>query len=485
MKKPTQVLLIEDNSDEARLVKLLLESSSSDDFALVWEESLGGGIERLKTGGFDLILLDLSLPDSTGFETFRRVREQAPHLPVIVLTGLSEERIVSLALEAGAQDYLVKGQVDGDAMRRSIRYAIERHRADDAMRRSEELYRTLVDTSPDSISMTDLDGNFIKVSKRTLDMHGFDSEDELVGKSALTVIAPEQHAMALRNLQETLVHGVSGNLEYELLRKDGSRFEGEMSTSLIKDEYGHPRAFMTVVRDVTDIRRVERVILRLSKQVITEYERARTMIANDIHDGVGQSLLALKMELEMLGKSACGNMSEYGREKLDRMDSTLREIMNEVRRLASELRPPLLDDFGFEKALEVYVGELSLSTGILTSFSSEGDHPPMEKEKGVLLFRIAQEALANVRKHSRAKAVEVSLVSRNGDLRLSVRDDGDGFDALNTSVGSNNGMSFGILGMRDRAEVLGGALDIASKPGSGTTVTVQVPREQQWKTSMS
>jgi PAS domain S-box-containing protein len=258
-KKPTQVLLIEDNRNEARLVKLLLESSSSDDFSLECEESLGGGTERLKTGGFDLILLDLSLPDSTGFETFRRVREQAPHIPVIVLTGLSEERMVSLALEAGAQDYLVKGQIDGDVMRRSIRYAIERHRAEDAMRRSEELYRTLVDTSPDSISMTDLEGRFVKVSKRMLDVYGFESEEELIGESALTTIAPEQHALALRNFQETLVQGVSENMEYELVRKDGTRFEGEMSASLIKDEYGHPRAFMTVVRDVTDIRRVERV----------------------------------------------------------------------------------------------------------------------------------------------------------------------------------------------------------------------------------
>ncbi len=478
MKKRTQVLLIEDNRNEARMMKLLLESSSGDDLALEWEESLCGGIERLKTGAFDLILLDLSLPDSTGFETFRRIREQVPRLPVIVLTGLSEERIVSLALEAGAQDYLVKGQVGGDVMRRSIRYAIERHRADDAMRRSEELYRTLVDTSPDSITMTDLDGRFVKVSKRALDMHGFDSEDELIGKNALNIIAPEQHAMALRNFQKTLVHGVSGNLECELLRKDGSRFEGEMSMSLMKDEYGHPRAFMVVMRDVTGNRRAERVILRLSKQVITEYERARIMIANDIHDGVGQSLLALKMEFDTFKKSTSGDMSEDGKEKLNRIDSTLRGVLNEVRRLASELRPPLLDDFGFETALEVYVGEFSLSTGILTSFSSEGDHPPLEEEKEVLLFRIAQEALTNVRKHSHARTVVVSLVFENGYLRLSIRDDGDGFDALNTPAGSNSGMCFGIVGMRDRAEVIGGNLEIISEPGSGTTVTVQIPREQ-------
>jgi two-component system sensor histidine kinase UhpB len=464
LKKPTRVLLIEDNRDEARMVKLLLERKSDGDLALDLAESLAGGIECLKTGGFDLILLDLSLPDSTGFETFRRVHAQAPHVPVIILTGLSEESIVSLALEAGAQDYLVKGQVDGDVMRRSIRYAIERHRADDALRRSEELYRTLVDTSPESILMTDMEGNFIKVSKRTLDMHGFDSEDE--------------HDMARKNLRETIDHGVSVNIEYELLRRDGSRFTGEMSASLIKDEYGHPRACMAVVRDVTGLRRVERVILRLSKQVITEYERARTVIAQEIHEGVGQSLLALKMELETLRRSAFGNLNEDGQEKLDHIDSTLRETIDEVRRLASELRPPLLGDFGLERALEVYVGEFSLNTGMLTSFSAEGDGAPMGEDREVLLFRIAQEALANVRRHSGAKMVEVSLMSGNGDMRLSVRDYGVGFDAENTLIGSDDGLRFGILGMRDRAEILGGHLEILSKPGSGTTVTVRVPREK-------
>lgn len=100
MKKPIHVLLIEDNSDEARMVKLLLEGSSGDDLALVWEESLRGGLERMESGDFDLILLDLTLPDSTGYETFRRVREQARHIPVVVLTGLREEHIVSRALEA-------------------------------------------------------------------------------------------------------------------------------------------------------------------------------------------------------------------------------------------------------------------------------------------------------------------------------------------------------------------------------------------------
>jgi len=476
LKKQIQVLLVEDNSDEARLVQLLLESSSGDDLALVWEESLRGGIERMQSGDFDLILLDLTLPDSTGFETFKRVQEQAPGLPIVILTGLSEECVVSRALEAGAQDYLVKGQVDGDDMRRSIRYAIERHLADDALRRSEELYRTLVDASPDSISMTDLEGRFVKVSKRMLDMHGFESEEELIGRSVLTTIAPEWHALATRRFQQTLAQGVSENMECELVRKDGTMFEGEMTATLIEDEEGHPRALMEVVRDFTARKRSERVILRLSKQVLSEYERARTMIADDIHDGVGQTLVTLKMELQMLRRSECRDLGEEGNEKLDRIDSTLREIINEVRRLASEFRPPLLGDFGFEKALEVHVGEFSLSTGIPTSFSSDGEPTQMGEEKEVLLFRIAQEALANIRKHANAGTVEVSLESGNGDLRLSIRDDGDGFDAEDTLALSSRTKRFGIHGMRDRAEILGGVLNIASKPGSGTTVTVKVPR---------
>ena len=361
---------------------------------------------------------------------------------------------------------------------RSIRHAIERQQADDALRRSEELYRTLVDASPDSIAMIDLEGRFIKVSKRTLDMHGFDSEDELIGRDVLSMIAPSQRAMASRTLEETLAHGTGENLEYELLRKDGTSFEGEMNASRITDEYGRAYAFITAVRDVTRKNRRERVIQRLSKQVIAEYERARTKIGDDIHDSVGQSLLTLKMELEMLRESALGDMSEDAREKFDRLEITLGETVDEIRRLASELRPPLLYDFGFERALEVYVGEFSLSTGILTSYLSAKDYPQMDEEKEVLLFRIVQEALSNVGKHSHAKAVEISLVSGNGDLMISVRDDGAGFDTETVSNARDGGMRFGILGMRDRAEVLGGVLEIDSKPGSGTAVTVRVPMEQ-------
>ena len=172
-----------------------------------------------------------------------------------------------------------------------------------------------MDASPDSIAMIDLEGRFIKVSKRTLDMHGFDSEDELIGRDVLSMIAPSQRAMASRTLEETLAYGTGENLEYELLRKDGTSFEGEMNASRITDEYGRAYAFITAVRDVTRKNRRERVIQRLSKQVIAEYERARTKIGDDIHDSVGQSLLTLKMELEMLRESALGEMSEDTREK--------------------------------------------------------------------------------------------------------------------------------------------------------------------------
>ena len=213
----------------------------------------------------------------------------------------------------------------------------------------------------------------------------FDASRIERGKMGIKREEVQPGKLLLRAVEEMRVKGcerdfvLSSHDEVTELRADGERIKQVLWILLDNDERephkGRVRAPACLHgrgegRHQEEARRAGD--MRLSKQVITEYERARTMIANDIHDGVGQSLVTLKMEFDTFRKSASGDLGEDGREKLDRMDSTLREIIKEIRRLASELRPPLLDDFGFERALEVYVGEFSLSTGILTSFSSNG-----------------------------------------------------------------------------------------------------------------
>ena len=134
--RPITVLLIEDNPGDARLIRELLADSQRAPFHLECVDRLATGLKRLTGEGIDVVLLDLSLPDSQGLDTFNTTHAQAPHLPIIVLTGLADEELAVAALREGAQDYLVKGQVDGNLLSRAVRYAIERKRAEEALQES-------------------------------------------------------------------------------------------------------------------------------------------------------------------------------------------------------------------------------------------------------------------------------------------------------------------------------------------------------------
>lgn len=128
-----KVLLIEDNPGDARLIREVLSDTENMKFELNWVDHLKAGIELLNKDVFDVVLLDLSLPDSQGMETITEIREQAPIVPIVVLTGLDDEKVAINAVQCGAQDYLIKGQVDSSVIMRSMRYAIERHRLQDQL----------------------------------------------------------------------------------------------------------------------------------------------------------------------------------------------------------------------------------------------------------------------------------------------------------------------------------------------------------------
>lgn len=202
---------------------------------------------------------------------------------------------------------------------------------------------------------------------------------------------------------------------------------------------------------------------QLSKRLLSIQEQERVRIAREVHDELGQALTAMKIDLQQLGRQ-----HRQLQEPLGAIAHNLDGMVDLVRRIAADLRPAILDDLGVAAALEQQLRRLRESTGITTTLTVS-EEPEIDMLTGVTLYRIAQEALANVVRHAEATAVEVSLVMSDGTAVLTIRDNGRGMPPL------IDPKSLGLLGIRERAELLGGSVTIDSRPGDGTMVIATLP----------
>jgi signal transduction histidine kinase len=188
-------------------------------------------------------------------------------------------------------------------------------------------------------------------------------------------------------------------------------------------------------------------------------------IAREVHDELGQALTAIKIDLQQLG-----NRDHSLQQPVASIAAKIDGTVDLVRRIAADLRPSVLDDLGISAALEQQLRRLRESTGMITALDIP-EEPELDMLSGTALYRIAQEALANVVRHSRASEVRVALAVKNGTAVMTIRDDGIGIaDAQITAPDS-----LGLLGMRERAELLGGEVMIEGRPGEGTLLTVTLP----------
>ena len=270
-----RILLVEDNPGDSRLVdELLSEAASSADFELTHAERLDEALEHLREAEFDVILLDLSLPDSSGLETVNRMQTAASRTPMVVLSGQEDEEVALQALHLGAQDYLIKGQGDGNLMARSIRYAVERRRTDEELRRSEERFRLLVEGVKDyAIFMLDPEGHVVSWNEGAERIKGYEGE-EIIGEH-LSVFFPEgsrekdPDAHNVSPEEKLRIAATEGRYEEEGLRvrKDGSRFWVEAAITALRDEAGKLRGFSYVTRDITGRKEAEGALRRSPREL--------------------------------------------------------------------------------------------------------------------------------------------------------------------------------------------------------------------------
>jgi PAS domain S-box-containing protein len=370
------------------------------------------------------------------------------------------------------------GNAIGVAIENARLYQKERETAEQ-LRQSEENYRGLFENATEAIIVHNLDGKIIAANSACEKLTGYGRAE--MARMDIGRFLSGQGLEAVREIVRRQLKGeaVEGPFELELTKRDGTRAIVEIMPSLI---IRGERAIgvQAMVRDVTEQRRMQENLRFYISQVLKAQEGERLRIARELHDDTAQALTGLSRRLDMLVDTLASSGNQLPKEIPQRLEE-LREqsdrILEGVRRFSRDLRPPVLDDLGLLPALKWLATALEEQHSVAANIRVLGEQHRLPDEAELALFRIAQEALNNVRKHSGASAVEVTVDFRGGGITMIVADNGDGFELPRSTSDLAASGKLGIIGMQERVRLLGGTLAVHSEPGAGTRVLVAVPAE--------
>jgi len=352
--------------------------------------------------------------------------------------------------------------------------------AEEEVRRSQARFQTLFESSPAPTTFARLlDGTYLEVNDAFVRLTGF-AREELVGHGGpeLGLIAAESRARLLEQLSRT---GDVPGVEVTIRTKSGQRRTVLIYARAIR--HGAEEFFLATLQDVTDQREAEQA-LRTSRDQLRALtarseqlrEEDRTSIAREIHDELGQLLTGLRMDLRWIERHLNQYFPDDPRVKpmVDRLAAAgalTDTTAGVVQRIASELRPGILDKLGLGQALQWEAGRFSERHGLACRVAIPAAEPPLPRELATALFRIFQEALTNVARHAGATEVEAEFAAEGEGWRLVIRDNGRGASGLDLTAPDR----LGLLGMQERARMVGGSVTFAPGGGRGFVVTVRVP----------
>jgi PAS domain S-box-containing protein len=344
----------------------------------------------------------------------------------------------------------------------------------DRLQKQRALLDELFEQAPQAVALIDGNSRIVRVNREFVRMFGY-TPQEAMGREIRGLIVPEEFQSESRLISDLLSQGKRMDVESIRRRKD----ESPLHVSIMQVPVSLPGgqiASYAIYRDITGRKHAEEELQQsfaklraLAARLQSTREEERIRVAREIHDELGQALTAIKIDVASLVRDMPADQNQQ-----TKAESILRLVDNtiqSVRRIATELRPGILDDLGLVAAIEWATEDYQARTGTSCRLEVPENDLVIDPERATAIFRIFQETLTNIARHANANQAEIRLCKEDGYVVLEVRDNGRGIDEQQLSTGR----SFGILGMRERALLLGGELTISGAAGIGTIVRVRIP----------
>jgi two-component system sensor histidine kinase UhpB len=496
--KNADILVVD---DEIANLRLLTEILTQAGYQVRSAEKPGLAIESALAYPPDLILLDVMMPEMDGFEVCRRLQahETTREIPVIFVSALQEVDDKVRGFEVGGVDFISKPYQKLEVLARVkthlqlremqlhleelvVERTAELAQANEALRKSEQRFRATFEQAAVGIAHLTREGQFLRLNQKFCDIVGY-THQEMQNLSFQDITHPDDLKSDLANVKQLLEGQVeSYSMEKRYFHKNGKTVWVNLTVSLLREDTGEPRYFISVVEDITDRKLAEQQILEyqkrlkaLASQLTIVEERERRHIAAELHDHVSQSLAFARLRLASARKrSSDPKLLAI----LDDISESLLSAIQDTKNLIFDLSSPLLNKIGLNAAITEWLElEVEKKHALKTEFIDHSSNVKMDEDIRAILFRNVRELLTNVIKHAGASQVSVRLETVDDKFSIIIEDDGVGFDPEAISRKVKREASFGLFSIQERMNDMGGTLVIESQPDHGSKAILSMPLE--------
>ncbi len=469
----TITTIIEDNPGDLLILRTQLKAAgwplkNTHDIS-----TLAEAVENLKSNKPSVILIDLNLPDSNGLETFLTIQGIAPEVPIIILSGIDDTDLSIQAVQAGAQDFLVKGEFEDKLLLKTILYSIERKKTQLKIEEANNRYVYASRATNDPLWDWDIKSNEILWNNK-VSIFGYPDCLRKNNLWRLTNIHPEDAERIGNRINELLETSFDQwSEQYRFRCADGSYKHISDRGFVLRDKNNLPHRMIGTMQDITEQvlgqqkqeNEKEENQKAILKAEIESQEKQRNQIGSELHDNVNQILAAANMHLSLIKKGDETRAFEF----INESKNLIKKAVDEIRKLTHNIDTSHLDKMKLSEALKVLIGDVNALNVIDIKMNHSVDNIDIPAPVVLTVYRIIQEQLNNILKHAEATEVRIQLHAVDDLIKLNITDNGKGANLETVK------RSMGLSNMKNRAKAYDGKVDFFTTPHKGFTVAVEIP----------